>query len=759
MLINVVEGEEVRIAVVQDGRLEELYMERASAESHVGNIYKGRVVNVEPSIQAAFIDFGQAKNGFLHISDLQPQYFPGSRQGEEVGKKTSRRDRPPIQKCLNRGQEVIVQVTKEGIGTKGPTLTTYVSIPGRFLVLMPGMSRLGVSRKIEDEDARRQIRSVLDELNPPKDMGFIVRTAGIGRNKRDLQRDLNYLLRLWKTVADRIKNEKAPAELYQESDLIMRTIRDVFNSDIARFIVDNEAVCNRVREFLNIALPRASKQLVQLYADPAPLFHRYGIEQELERTNSRHVPLPSGGSLVIDQTEALVAIDVNSGRYRAASDAEKTAFRTDVEAAGEIARQLRLRDLGGLIIMDFIDLRDPAHQREVERTLRDAMKNDRARSEMLKMSRFGIVEMTRQRMRPSLERSLYADCPHCRGSGLVKTAESLCFDVMRTIQAALSRPEVDRVEVTVCPAVCQYLNNRKRRSLVQMEELTGKRVVVNLDENLGADEVRYQCSDKRGSIIATDLTAKPTDGRGGPRQGQGVPKAAPSDRREHAHELPELREDFEDLETEADLAQGPAADTAGPVPEAGPMDDAVDAEEDQPAFADEPIAPPPERFPEPTRSPRPAPPVQQQQQRQRPPSRGPAGSATGAPPAPAGEPGSAGEPGPHRRRRRRRGGRGRGRGRGGAGGAGGQGSQGGEGNMGSADSQGHGDSNPQAGPEDQAAGPGQPQSAPSANERTASDSVEDDRRAQALRGDQPEPESLPSDLFSDDLPPGDDGID
>ncbi|MDD4890645.1 MAG: Rne/Rng family ribonuclease, partial [Phycisphaerae bacterium] len=585
MLINVVEGEEVRIAVVQDGRLEELYMERASAESHVGNIYKGRVVNVEPSIQAAFIDFGQGKNGFLHISDLQPQYFPGNPTKEEVGKKTSRRDRPPIQKCLRRGQEIIVQVTKEGIGTKGPTLTTYLSIPGRFLVLMPGMSRLGVSRKVEDEDARRSVRRQLDELNPPKNMGFIVRTAGIGRPKRELQRDLNYLLRLWKTVAERIKSDKTPSELYQESDLVTRTIRDVFNSDIKRFIVDNQPTYQRVKDFLNIALPRSSKELVQLYDDPVPLFHRYNIEQELEKINSRHVQLSTGGSLVIDQTEALVAIDVNSGKYRSMDDAEKTAYRTDLEAASEVARQLRLRDLGGLIIIDFIDLRDGHHQREVERVLREAIKADRARSEILRMSRFGIVEMTRQRMRPSLERSLYQDCPHCRGFGMVKSPESLSFDVMRAIQAAVSRPEVDRVEVTVSPAAGQYLHNRKRRSLIQVEDRSGKRVIINMDEKLGQDEVRYNCIDKRGATISLDLVAKPPEPR--PRQQQQQPQhhhrdEDRADREPHAHEPAELREDIEDVE--------PAPDEPGATPQPAQLwHDQPDEDirwQDEPADAD-----------------------------------------------------------------------------------------------------------------------------------------------------------------------------
>src|SRR5687767_480238 len=508
MLINVSEGEECRIALVENGRLEELYMERTSATSHVGNIYKGRVTNVEPSIQAAFIDFGLGRNGFLHISDLMPSYFgrAGDDITESVGRKMARRDRPPIQRCLRRGDEIIVQIIKEGIGTKGPTLSTYLSIPGRILVMMPGMGKMGVSRKIEDEEERRKLRQILDGLKPPKDVGFIIRTAGIGKSKTEIQRDLTYLSRLWATL-EKKRKEPAPVELYTEGDLVTRTVRDVFSNDVERIIVDSKDVARRVKEVIKITNPR-TKNRVDLYEESVPLFHKYGIEREIELMYSRHVPLPSGGSLVIDSTEAIVAIDVNSGKFRDHADAETTAFKTDMEAAEEIPRQLKLRDLGGVIICDFIDLRYERHRRELEERLHENFKKDRAKTKVLRMSQFGIIEITRQRMRPSLKRSIYFDCPHCKGAGLVKTPESMSLDVMRRISIAINDMKVVRVELAVCPDVAFYLQNKKRSALTALEQQYKKRVLIRSDQSLGLDEMRLELFDARdGLVVLPELDA------------------------------------------------------------------------------------------------------------------------------------------------------------------------------------------------------------------------------------------------------------
>ena len=505
MLINCVPGEECRIAIVEDGKLEEIYQERASAESHVGNIYKGRVVNIEPSIQAAFVRFGLERNGFLHITDLHPKYFPSQirEDSERVGRKTPRHDRPPIQKCLRRGQEILVQILKEGIGTKGPTLTSYLSIPGRFLVMMPDMERLGVSRKVEDEDARREMRQIIAQLDPPKGFGFIVRTAGSGQTKTELKRDLAYLLRLWSVIDKRRQETPDVGELYAETDLVIRTIRDVYSPDIERVIVDDPAAARRARGFLGIANPRSASK-VFLYDEAVPLFRRFGIEKQIDSINQRAVELPSGGSLVIDATEAVVAIDVNSGKMRNNRDAETTAYKTNQEATDEICRQLRLRDLGGVIINDLIDMDQAKHRRAIEQQFRKNLKDDRARTRIAAISPFGILEMTRQRMRPSLQKSTYIDCPQCEGSGAVKSAESVLLEVMRRLATAMHDTNVDRVNLTISPDVAFQLLNRKRGSLVGLEKQYGKPVMVRVNGQGPIDYIELVAYDVRGGAVETD---------------------------------------------------------------------------------------------------------------------------------------------------------------------------------------------------------------------------------------------------------------
>lgn len=584
MLINYVAGEECRIAIIENGQLEELYQERAGSESHVGNIYKGRVMNVEPAIQAAFIDFGLARNGFLHISDLHPMYFPGESKedSERVGKKTPRRDRPPIQKCLRRGQDILVQVLKEGIGTKGPTLTSYLSIPGRFLVVMPYMEKMGVSRKVEDDDARREMRQILDELKPPEGFGFIIRTAGIGRTKTELKSDLTYLQRLWKAIERRMKTGGL-GELYTESDLVIRTIRDVFTTDIESIIVDNESAAKRARDFLGIISPRAGSKVL-VYKDPIPLFHRYDIEKQIEGISERTVALPSGGSLVIDSTEALVAIDVNSGKMRDNRDAETTAFKTNMEAADEICRQLRLRDLGGVIVNDLIDMHDLKRRRTVEQRFRENLKRDRARTRILAISQFGILEMTRQRMRPSLKKSIYTDCVACRASGHIKSAESVVLDVMRRLALALYRQSVMRVELTVSPDVAFQLLNRKRGQLVELEQRQGKSVLVRVNSAGSIDYVSLAAYDARGSLVdAESLMNLPEPMLESPQS--DVSAAAVEDTEapeiESPENAPQEYESDEDVAAVADSDEGQSPEKDGgegrPVEAADGEDEGEDA--------------------------------------------------------------------------------------------------------------------------------------------------------------------------------------
>jgi ribonuclease E len=394
--------------------------------------------------------------------------------------------KPPIQEVFHRNDEVLVQVIKESLGTKGPTLSTYISIPGRYLVLMPGLNRVGVSRKIADEGQRRKLRDLMNQLNPPKGLGFIVRTAGVDRSKRELARDLAYLLRLWKTILKRIKRTKSPAPIYQESDMIIRTIRDIFNSEIDTIWIDEPTAYERAHEFLKNVMPKFVDRL-KLYEDKTPLFHKYGIEDEIAKIGLRHVPLPDGGSIVIDQTEALVAIDVNSGNFRVEDDAEQTAYQMNLRAAKEIARQLRLRDLGGVIVNDFIDMRDERHRRGVERALRDAIRRDRARTKILRMSQFGLIEMTRQRIRPSIKRSIYEDCQHCSGQGVVKTPESMSIDVMRILALAANRNDIRRINITCSHAVANYLNNRKRQDLARLERDGHMSVHIRPEDHVPAE--------------------------------------------------------------------------------------------------------------------------------------------------------------------------------------------------------------------------------------------------------------------------------
>jgi ribonuclease E len=506
MVINDDPGVETRIAILEDGRLEELYTERINSATGVGNIYKGRVTNVEPAIQAAFIEYGGAQSGFLHVTDLHPKYFPGKETSERVGKKIAKHNRPPIQKCLKRGDEVLVQVLKEGIGTKGPTLTSYLSIPGRLAVMMPYMDKVGVSRKIEDEEERREMRKILDSMNLPDGFGFILRTAGFGKKKVDIKRDIAYLMRLWKMIEKRISTIGAPCQLYNESDLLVRTIRDVLRQSIGAIVVDSESSYERISAFLKIAAPRSSRKVIQ-YREASPIFHSFDIERQIEEVHSREVTLPSGGRLVIDQTEALVAIDVNSGKSRGARNSETNALNTNLEAADEICRQLRLRDLGGIVINDLIDMGKSANRKKIEQKFAENLERDRARSTLLPISRFGLLEMTRQRIRPSVLDSHYIGCSHCEGLGRVKTTEEVAADATRHCGWLLQHSEIHRVEFTCSPVVGTYLLSNKRSELDRYEKSLNKRIVVRVCEGVAADRISYYAYDARGSDI--DLSTLP----------------------------------------------------------------------------------------------------------------------------------------------------------------------------------------------------------------------------------------------------------
>ncbi len=497
MLINTKEPEEVRVAILENGTLEHLYIQPAATAQYVGNIYKGRVSNVERSFQAAFVDIGLPKNAFLHVSDVSgiDPLNPGAKTTTK-----RRKDNKPIQELLRKGQEIVVQVTKEQIGAKGPSVTAYISLPGRYLVMMPGVLHYGVSRKIPDEEERGRLRKLLDELDLPKNHGFIVRTAGAGARKSDLQRDLRYLRRLWSAVAERIRSSPAPTAVYQESDIVIRCMRDIFAPDIEEIIIDSEEVCHRVAEFLRMVSPSHRKR-VKLYRGATPIFHHFKIEDEVLSTFSNVVPLKSGGSIVIDEAEALVAIDVNSGRYTNEEDIEETAFHTNLEAAREAARQLRLRDLGGVIVIDFIDMQQEKHRRQVERTMAEELRRDRARSRMLRMSRFGLLQITRQRVSQGTKRALFDRCPQCQGSGLVRKVSSMVPHLMRQLRLALARRGLQRIEVLAHPTVAEEIANAKRHDLHQLEQQAGHPIRVVAKPDFRLDQAQIVCVRDDGKKI------------------------------------------------------------------------------------------------------------------------------------------------------------------------------------------------------------------------------------------------------------------
>lgn len=509
MVINYVPGEECRVAIVENGKLEELHVERFASASRVGNIYVGKVMNVEAAIQAAFVDFGVGENGFLHISDLHPKYFPGEddETTERVGFKTPRRERPSMQQALRRGDEVIVQVLKEGVGTKGPTLTSYLSIPGRFLVMMPGMDNVGVSRKVEDEDQRRKMREILDQLDLPEGFGFILRTAGMARTKAELKRDLAYLMRLWKDMEKRNRGGSKPRLLYSESDLLVRSLRDLMTNEVDEVVIDHEIALRRASRFMKIVAPRGTAQLLQ-YSGRTPIFHAFGIEPQVQTIHAREVPLPSGGRLVIDQTEALVAIDVNSGKSRDSRNSEENAYQTNIEAVDEICRQLRLRDMGGIVVNDLIDMRRAENRKDIEARFRERLKRDRARTTVGTISEFGILEMTRQRMRPSHESVHFAECPTCRGRGLVQKPESVAADALRELAALLDVPKVGKAEIVVGARVAGELLSHKRRLLNRIERSYEKHVDVRVSEAHAQDRVSFYAYDETGADLSLDSMPK-----------------------------------------------------------------------------------------------------------------------------------------------------------------------------------------------------------------------------------------------------------
>ncbi len=468
MLINATQKEELRVAMVDGQKLYDLDIETPGREQKKSNIYKGKITRIEPSLEAAFVDYGADRHGFLPLKEIAPSCFAAQPSGD---------GRTSIKEVLREGQEVLIQIDKEERGNKGAALTTFISLAGRYLVLMPNNPRAGgVSRRIEGED-RAELREAMASLDIPEGMGVIVRTAGVGKGVEELQWDLNYLLKLWTAIALAGSEKASPYLIYQESNIIIRAIRDYFRQDIGEILIDDKKVYDYAIEFMQHVMPHNIKKLKH-YDDHVPLFSRYQVESQIETAFQHDVRLPSGGSIVIDRTEALVSVDINSSRATQGGDIEETALNTNLEAAEEIARQLRLRDLGGLVVIDFIDMTPARNQREVENRIRDCLKMDRARVQIGRISRFGLLEMSRQRLRPSLAESIQVACPRCRGEGSIRNVESLSLAILRLIEEEAMKEKSARIEAQLPMSVATFLLNEKRAAVNDIENRHSTHIVL-----------------------------------------------------------------------------------------------------------------------------------------------------------------------------------------------------------------------------------------------------------------------------------------
>ena len=504
MLINATQAEELRVAIVDGQNLYDIDIEQPSKEQKKSNIYKGRITRLEPSLEAAFVEYGGERHGFLPLKEISRDYFQAGVDPNKAG----------IRELLREGQEVVVQVDKDERGNKGAALTTYISLAGRYMVLMPNSpSAGGVSRRIEGED-RAELKRAMDALQIPDHMGVIIRTAGVGRDAEELQWDLDYLLAAWRAIAEAALSKPAPFLIYQESRLIIRALRDYLRADIGEILVDTEEMYQDARQFMEQVMPQSLRKLKH-YTDDIPLFNRFQIESQIENAYERTIRLPSGGALVIDQTEALTAVDVNSARATKGGDIEETAFHTNLEAAEEVARQLRLRDLGGLVVIDFIDMSSSKHQRAVEDRLQGSLKYDRARVQLGRISRFGLLEMSRQRLRASLGESSQIVCPRCEGHGRMRSVESLSLSIIRVAEEHAMKENTGQVLVQAPVEIANFLLNEKRSALREIEARHDAPIVIVADEQLHTPH--YEVTRLRENELGEE-SGKPSYQRGTPRK-------------------------------------------------------------------------------------------------------------------------------------------------------------------------------------------------------------------------------------------------
>ncbi|MDG4813057.1 Rne/Rng family ribonuclease [Hydrogenovibrio sp. 3SP14C1] len=496
MLINATQSEEVRIALVDGQKLYDLDVETPHHQKKKANIYKGTITRIEPSLEAAFVDYGAERHGFLPFKEIAEEYYPDNKNSGRLS----------IKDILKEGQEVIVQVQKEERGNKGAALTTQITLAGPYVVMMPNNPKAGgISRRIEGED-RSETRDALQDLNMPEGMGLIIRTAGVGKSTEELQWGVNYLVQLWEAIQKASKEKSAPFLIHQESDIVILAIRDYLRQDIGEIIIDDMETFHKARDFVQHVMPHQVYK-VKPYQDTIPLFTRFQVESQIETAYTREVTLPSGGAIVIDITEALTSIDINSSRSTKGGDIEETAYHTNLEAACEIARQLRLRDIGGLVVIDFIDMHSNRHQRDVENKMREAVKSDRARVQIGKISRFGLLEMSRQRLRPSIEESTQMVCPRCNGVGVIRGVQSLALSILRLLEEEAMKENTRRVTVQLPVDVATFLLNEKRHQIINIEDRHNLHVLIVPNEHLDTPDYLMERT-RSGDEISTDSSYK-----------------------------------------------------------------------------------------------------------------------------------------------------------------------------------------------------------------------------------------------------------
>jgi len=482
ILINALDPDENRIATIVDNKLDQFHIETAARQVTQGNIYKGVVTRVEPSLQAVFVDYGAQKNGFLQKNEIHSDYF----QDVETKDKA-------LFNLIKKGQEMIVQVTKNPINQKGAMLTTFISLPGRFGVLMPGNTTKGVSRKIDEEEERKRLVGILKSIKIPEGFGMIVRTAGKNATKTMMTSDLKYLMRVWKNIDKLAMEDKAPSLLYREQTLAVRSLRDYFTTDITEILIDCPETFKEVQDFIGLIAPK-QKKIVKLFKGEKPIFSKYQLEEQISSIYKREVQLKSGGCIVIEQTEAMVTIDVNSGKSTKKKNIEETAFYTNLEAAEEVARQLRLRDMGGLIVVDFIDMKERKHKAEITKNLKKYLKDDKAKTKVGGITTFGLLEMSRQRIRHSITYGSYEPCIHCNGRGMTPSVETQGMAFLRQLNLKTIKPEVDQVNCLVPRDVAYYLLNKKREELIEIENKREVSITIEIDPEMVSGQSRIVCN-------------------------------------------------------------------------------------------------------------------------------------------------------------------------------------------------------------------------------------------------------------------------